>query len=66
MKERAGSLATVRFVRRARLAEKLKEVYDLEDIKEVWAGSSMLLTRVFMKLRTINPRNALLASPFCS
>lgn len=42
MKERANSMATVRIHRRARLAEKLKEVFDLEDIKEVTAGGSIL------------------------
>ncbi|KAF8912929.1 UDP-glucose:sterol glycosyltransferase [Gymnopilus junonius] len=34
MRERTGSMATVRLHRRARLAEKLKEVYDLDDIEE--------------------------------
>ncbi|KAH9486672.1 Sterol 3-beta-glucosyltransferase [Psilocybe cubensis] len=38
MKDRTGSMATVRLHRRARLAEKLKEIYELDDIKEVWAG----------------------------
>ncbi|KDR85269.1 hypothetical protein GALMADRAFT_51808 [Galerina marginata CBS 339.88] len=43
MRERAGSMATVRLHRRARLAEKLKEVYDLDEIKEKCpAGSSVL------------------------
>lgn len=41
MRNRAGSMATVRLHRRARLAEKLKEVYDLDDIREVWAGASV-------------------------
>ncbi|KAF9478691.1 glycosyltransferase family 1 protein [Pholiota conissans] len=45
MKERAGSMATVRLNRRARLAEKLKEVYDLEDIREVWAEMPCWLLR---------------------
>jgi sterol 3beta-glucosyltransferase len=40
MRERAGSMATIRLHRRTRLAEKLKEVYDLEDVREVWAGTS--------------------------
>ena len=43
MRDRAGSMATVRLHRRARLAEKLKEVYDLDDIREVWAGLSFVL-----------------------
>lgn len=38
LRERTASMATVRLHRRARLAEKLKEVYDLDDISEVWAG----------------------------
>jgi len=38
MRERTSSVATIRLHRRTRLAEKLKEVYDLEDVKEVWAG----------------------------
>jgi sterol 3beta-glucosyltransferase len=38
LRNRQGSMATVKLSRRARLAEKLKEVYDLEDIQEVWAG----------------------------
>jgi len=42
MRDRGGSMATVRLHRRARLAEKLKEVYDLDDIREVWAGVSVL------------------------
>jgi sterol 3beta-glucosyltransferase len=40
MRERSGSMATIRLHRRTRLAEKLKEVYDLEDVREVWAGMS--------------------------
>ena len=39
MRERAPSMATIRIHRRTRLAEKLKEVYELDDIKEVWAGA---------------------------
>lgn len=41
LRNRQGSMATVKLSRRARLAEKLKEVYDLEDITEVWAGMSL-------------------------
>lgn len=40
MRERSGSMATIRLHRRTRLAEKLKQVYDLEDVREVWAGTS--------------------------
>jgi len=35
---RAGSMATVKLTRRTRLAEKLKEIFDLEAINEVLAG----------------------------
>ena len=35
---RAGSMATVKVIRRTRLAEKLKEIFDLEAINEVLAG----------------------------
>jgi len=45
MRERAGSMATIRLHRRARLAEKLKEVYELEDIREVWAEMPCWLLR---------------------
>jgi sterol 3beta-glucosyltransferase len=41
MRDRTGSMATVRLHRRAGLAEKLKEIYDLDDIREVWAGVSV-------------------------
>ena len=43
MRERTGSMATIRLHRRTRLAEKLKEVYDLEDVREVWAGMSSIV-----------------------
>jgi sterol 3beta-glucosyltransferase len=35
---RSGSMATVKIQRRVRLAEKLKQVFDLDGIEEVWAG----------------------------
>lgn len=35
---RAGSTTTVRLQRRSHLADKLKDVFDLNDIEEVWAG----------------------------
>ena len=35
---RAGSMTTVRVQRRAGLAEKLREVFELDGIEEVWAG----------------------------
>jgi sterol 3beta-glucosyltransferase len=39
---RVGSMATVRVQRRAKLASKLREVFDLSDIEEVVAGSFFL------------------------
>jgi sterol 3beta-glucosyltransferase len=47
---RTGSMATVRLQRRAGLAAKLKEVFDLDGIEEVWAG----------KLYSMNGRRFLL------
>lgn len=37
-KSRQGSMATVRLQRRAMLAEKLRDIYELDDIEEVHAG----------------------------
>ena len=37
---RSGSMATVKLQRRARLAEKLREIFDLNGIEEVIAGAS--------------------------
>jgi hypothetical protein len=42
---RSGSMATVRLQRRAKLAEKLKEVFELKDIHEVWAEMPCWLLR---------------------
>jgi len=42
---RSGSLATVRLQRRAKLAEKLKDVFELKDIDEVWAEMPCWLLR---------------------
>lgn len=39
---RSGSLATVRIMRRARLASKLKEIFEIKDIEEVVAGKHSL------------------------
>jgi len=38
MMTRTGSMATVKLHQRARLAEKLRDIYELDDIQEVWAG----------------------------
>lgn len=35
---RSGSMATVKVNRRARLAEKLREIFDIDVLSEVWAG----------------------------
>ena len=40
---RSGSMATVKLKRRTKLAEKLKEIFELEDIQEVVAGTSNLI-----------------------
>ncbi|KAJ7456588.1 glycosyltransferase family 1 protein [Mycena latifolia] len=42
---RSGSMATVRIQRRVRLAEKLKQVFDLDSIEEVWAEMPCWLLR---------------------
>ncbi|KAJ7356944.1 glycosyltransferase family 1 protein [Mycena albidolilacea] len=42
---RSGSMATVRVQRRVRLAEKLKQVFDLDGIDEVWAEMPCWLLR---------------------
>jgi sterol 3beta-glucosyltransferase len=42
---RTGSMATVRLQRRTGLARKLKEVFDLEEIEEVWAEMPCWLLR---------------------
>jgi sterol 3beta-glucosyltransferase len=39
---RSGTMATVRMQRRVRLAEKLKEVFDLDGIQEVLAGERIM------------------------
>jgi hypothetical protein len=36
---RNASMVSVKIQRRARLAEKLGEVFELQGIKEVWAGT---------------------------
>jgi sterol 3beta-glucosyltransferase len=41
---RSGSMATVKLQRRARLAEKLKDVFDVQGIQEVIAGDAGVLT----------------------
>ncbi|KAF7367251.1 Sterol 3-beta-glucosyltransferase [Mycena sanguinolenta] len=42
---RSGSMATVRIQRRVRLAEKLKQVFELDGIEEVWAEMPCWLLR---------------------
>lgn len=52
MMTRTGSMATVKLHRRARLAEKLRDIYELDDIQEVWAGKffSYLVGIIFMNM----------------
>lgn len=64
MRDRAGSMATVRLHRRVRLAEKLKEIYELDDIKEVWAGVSVSQLNINYTYIVPN-RNALLVVTLC-
>jgi sterol 3beta-glucosyltransferase len=42
---RSGSMATVRLQRRTKLAEKLRDVFELKDIDEVWAEMPCWLLR---------------------
>jgi sterol 3beta-glucosyltransferase len=44
---RSGSTATVRMQRRVRLADKLREVFELDCIEEVWAGKPEPLVVLF-------------------
>lgn len=60
---RTGSMATIRLHRRARLAEKLRDVFELEGIKEVWAGVYMFFASFCYNLTLL--RNALLALTIC-
>lgn len=46
---RQGSMATVRVQRRAKLAEKLKEVFELDGIEEVWAEMPCWILRSIRK-----------------
>ena len=59
---RAGSMTTVKATRRTRLAEKLKEIFDLEAITEVLAG---LYFRLLLGQVSTEIRNAVLALAFC-
>ena len=45
---RVGSMTTVRLQRRAGLAKKLKEVFELDAIEEVWAGTLTLSSTIFL------------------
>lgn len=53
-------MATVRLQRRARLAEKLRDIFELDGIEEVWAGSS-LCCLICSLCAHAHRRNALLA-----
>lgn len=62
---RTGSLATIRLHRRTRLAEKLRDVFELDGIKEVWAGKTFLKLTYFLWGADSELRDALLAVAFC-
>ena len=55
-------MATIRQHRRTRLAEKLQEVFDLPDIREVLAGKLLSPSLTPVPLSHLYPRNALLAT----
>jgi hypothetical protein len=58
---RTASMATVRMKRRSKLAEKLKEVFGVPEIKEVVAGKMDDLLRIRSSFLFLNYRDALLA-----
>jgi hypothetical protein len=62
---RTGSMATVRLQRRAQLAEKLTEVFELPGIDEVRGGKDDLFTSLLLT-NTCAHRNALLAPALSS
>lgn len=61
-RSRTGSMATVRVQRRAKLADKLKDVFELAGIEEVRAGEG--IHSLHLKYLTLY-RNALLVASFC-
>lgn len=61
---RSESMMTVRLQRRVRLAEKLKDVFELQGIEEVWAGTLSVLP-LNINLLCFGCRNAMLASSIC-
>ena len=58
---RSGSMATVKLQRRARLAEKLREIFEISGIEEVIAGELSVVRSLGGANLVI--RNALLAPP---
>lgn len=62
---RAGSMATVRVQRRAKLASKLREVFDLDDIHEVVAGLFFYIILLVLPAHHEN-RNSVLVASLCS
>lgn len=59
---RSGSMATVKLQRRARLAEKLKEIFEVQGINEVVAGEpEEAVTTKWYMLNAFVRRNAMLA-----
>jgi len=61
---RVGSMTTVRFQRRAGLAEKLREVFELDGIEEVRAGA-LSCTYTIEYFSSTRYRNAMLAAAIC-
>ena len=59
---RSGSMATVKLQRRARLAEKLREVFDVPGIQEVIAGKVTVVFAMMALLTECCCRDALLAA----
>ncbi len=61
-----GTPATIRFHRRIRLAEKLKEVFELDGIHEVLAGMHIHFITMTQGSDYYHTRNALLADALSS
>ena len=59
---RSGSMATVKLQRRARLAEKLREVFDVPGIQEVIAGKVSATVRLMLPLTGHRRRDAVLVA----
>ena len=62
---RTGSLNTIKLQRRTRLAEKLREVFELPGIEEVYAGMPIYYFGLHCFI-DVHTRTTLLASALCS